>query len=748
MPQSAWQLLPLLQEAAGLLDESTPRAEKHLWVMRLVHWLRLAPIPPGSLGEQTPPAEQTTAEFGWPEQAADPAEDAQADPVFVHSAVLRTRHLLDTLDADPALRRHCLQLLGDILCGLNVRSALADVGLGPRMGLWSEFFSRLQAKLMPRSPDTSNLGELFMLIFSDERDAVWLRALAHEDADTLRRLQTLVGDVLAAAPRIPRGSRLLDAMTLLSSSVRARGLSTEFQERMSAELNADNPFSQLAAAMDRVRGGFEALRDGAPAGAADASELLRDTQYFRALLERCSASAASVLTHLEEHGVSVNLVYSVDQVQAQIRRIEALLTCLLSQLPGVGTGLAGAGSGTAGTAAIREALVLAAGISQAAHERLSLGALVSSNYALLARKVSQRSADTGEHYITRNPDEYRQMLRMAAGGGAVIGVTSLVKFGLGALALSAFWAGFWAGFNYAVSFVIVQLLHFTVATKQPAMTAPALARKLALIPPSRSAVARRDAAADGPAVQGFVDEVAHLIRSQAAGILGNIALVIPVVVALQMLAWLILGRPLVSEAQSHYAMAHTTLLGPTPLFAAFTGILLFASSLVAGWAENWFVWHRMDSAIRWNPRITALLGKERAARWAQFLRDNISGLSANISLGFMLGLVPAVAAFFGLPLEVRHVTLAMGQLAAAVSTLGVDTLLQPLFWWCVAGIALTGVLNVGVSFFLAFMMALRSQGGAWGRRSQIYGALGQRLRSQPLSFLLPPRLKQAADTKG
>lgn len=34
-----------------------------------------------------------------------------------------------------------------------------------------------------------------------------------------------------------------------------------------------------------------------------------------------------------------------------------------------------------------------------------------------------------------------------------------------------------------------------------------------------------------------------------------------------------------------------TLLRPTVFCAAFSGVLLFASSLIAGWVENWFVWH-------------------------------------------------------------------------------------------------------------------------------------------------------------
>src|SRR5512145_3123098 len=120
-------------------------------------------------------------------------------------------------------------------------------------------------------------------------------------------------------------------------------------------------------------------------------------------------------------------------------------------------------------------------------------------------------------------------------------------------------------------------------------------------------------------------------------------------------------------------MHSLTLLGPTALFAAFTGVLLFASSLVAGWAENWFVFHRLDSAIAWNPRIVATLGAARAQRWGRWWRANVSGLAANISLGMMLGLVPALLAFVAVPLDVRHVTLASGQLGAAVGALGAST---------------------------------------------------------------------------
>jgi site-specific recombinase len=216
-------------------------------------------------------------------------------------------------------------------------------------------------------------------------------------------------------------------------------------------------------------------------------------------------------------------------------------------------------------------------------------------------------------------------------------------------------------------------------------------------------------------------------------------MVVPIVVAVQALAWVLFGDPLVGRATADHVLHDLTLWGPTPLFAAFTGVLLFASSLIAGWAENWFVLHRLDSAIRWNPRILARLGTARAESWSRWWRTNISGIAGNVSLGFMLGLAPAVCAFFALPLEVRHVTLSTGQLAAALGALGPEALKLPAFWWCVAAIPLTGALNLGVSFWLALKVAMRSRNLRLTDRSRITAALRRRLRTHFTSFLLPPR---------
>jgi site-specific recombinase len=660
---SGWDLTALLNAA----DPKAPLAERQLWLVRLMEWLRRAPVE-GDAARNTP------------------------------LPVLRLKHLLNVLQRNQPQRDAVGAVLARFWREVDTVALFADFGFSPRMNFFGELGQRLRLHLLPITPETQDLGELFALLFPRERDAQWLAAI---DDDTLARLVELLGPMLAGAQGEASDWRtpLLDGIAYLAAAVRASGHAGALRQRMSAELLADDPFRQLASAAERLA---ERARDAEP------TALLQEASYLRALLDACRRCASSVRAHLEQFGVSIDVVFEVDQLRARCERIEALLNTLLAPQPA------------------RELLHLIASLAQQAEARRGIRSLFARHYSLLARKVAERSAETGEHYITRDRAEYRAMLRAAAGGGAVIVATTFVKFLVGALGFAAFWAGLLAGINYAASFVIIHLMHWTVATKQPAMTAPAMADKLSDL-------------SDDARVESFVDEVAHLIRSQAAGIIGNLMVAGPGVLAVQLAAQALFGKPLVGTESAEYVLHSLTLLGPTALYAAFTGVLLFASSLIAGWAENWFVWHRLDSAIAWNPRSIALLGAARARRWAAWWRNNISGLTANISLGLMLGLVPALASFFALPIEVRHVTLSTGQLAAALGALGTEVLHEPAFWWCAAAIPVTGVLNLTVSFVLAFKVALRSRGIRLADRSRIYRAIRARMRRKPLSFVLPPK---------
>jgi site-specific recombinase len=55
----------------------------------------------------------------------------------------------------------------------------------------------------------------------------------------------------------------------------------------------------------------------------------------------------------------------------------------------------------------------------------------------------------------------------------------------------------------------------------------------------------------------------------------------------------------------------------------------------------------------------------------------------------------------------------------------------------VAGLAATGLLNVGVSFYFAFRLALRAHNVSGVDRARISQAIRRRLRTRWLSFLWP-----------
>ncbi len=655
--RGSWDLAALINAADG----SATMPERHLWLVRLTDWLRHAP--------------------GLRASSDDTALQPQ----------LRLRHLVRHLDERPEDLARVREMLDAVWREVDMPALFADFGFGARLSFGSELLSRVQGHVLPGTPETLDLAVLFRLLFRD-RDAAWIGAL---DNDTTAAAMRLLGP-----PPQRLRTALLDALQILASHVQAAGHAPQLRQRMDRELLAGEPFRQLAPALAALRSALEQQQPGAG---------LREAAYLRALVDRCRRAAASVLPHLESFGVSVNIVFDLDQLDGRCRRIDALLNALLAPDP------------------VTEGRRLLTDLVAQLKAQRSVRALFARHYSLLARQVAERSAETGEGYITRNRGEYRTMLRRAAGGGAVIAGTTFLKFGIAALGMSAFWTGFWNGANYAASFVLVMLLHWTVATKQPAMTAPALA---ATLPRGQSS-----SEAD---IERFVDRVAQLIRSQMAGIVGNLAACAPLVLGIQLLVLWLAGAPPIGVDDARYVLKTLTLLGPTLLFAAFTGVLLFASSLIAGWAENWFVYHRLDSAIAWNPRVVAWLGAPRAQRWAAWWRRNISGLAANVSLGFMLGLVPAVAAFFALPVEVRHVTLSTGQVAAAAGALGLEVLTMPALWWCIAAIPLTGLLNLAVSFYLAFKVALRSRGVRVDDRARIRRAVLRRLRQQPMSFLRPP----------
>ncbi len=83
--------------------------------------------------------------------------------------------------------------------------------------------------------------------------------------------------------------------------------------------------------------------------------------------------------------------------------------------------------------------------------------------------------------------------------------------------------------------------------------------------------------------------------------LGNILLVAHVCFGVQLLWHALFNANIISPEKAHATLHSFSLIGPTPFYAALTGVLLWSVvwGLLSGWADNWFVLHRVADALAW-----------------------------------------------------------------------------------------------------------------------------------------------------
>jgi site-specific recombinase len=597
----------------------------------------------------------------------------------------RVRFLLQLVargtDAGSAVRR----LLSGLLAELDLEQLVTQGGIPRRSGFVKELYERVLTALLPRPDMRHEPAALTARLLGHARTIAWIDLLPGEQAAQLAQLFVDDGTRARLQPQ------LAAALLAVASEAQAAGLARDVRSRFSDQSALTSPFGRLVAAVEA----FLASPD-----ATYRTEL-------EATIGDCEALLQTLEAHFDESGVSVDLVYRGERTRAQLDRLRTLAQWMAGE----------------------ETLHVLRQVINGVRKELALRgirALVSENMRLLSRRIAERNAETGEHYIARTRVRYRTMLAISAGGGALMTVAVYLKFGIAAAQLPLLWEGIAASLNYAGVFLLIALAHFTVATKQPAVTAPALAAKMHdLQRPGR--------------LEALVGEAAALVRSQVASVFGNLAAVAPCALAVAALWWLAAGTAPLSSEKARSVIDAQSIVGPSFVFAGYTGVLLWLAGLFAGWADNAFTLRRLHAAIAGNPRLLRRLGAEGARARADWWKENIAGIAGNVGLGVLLGLTPALFLFAGVPMEVRHVTLSTGQVAVASFTLGLAAVATAPFWLAVAGLALIGALNVGVSFALALRLAMRAVDISQEDRAQVYRAIRGRLLSRPLDFIWPPR---------
>lgn len=581
----------------------------------------------------------------------------------------RLRRLGEAIRGDAAAR----QRFRDIWVKAFAPKLFSEAGLPEATSLPRELIDRIRKRLLPQLEDDLDLYAALQMADLDDEDAQWLAALSREDvAPWCELLAESAGDFAVA-------------VRLLAIRAASIGLSRGVMKVMPHRYETESPFFDLVESAGRF-------------ARSPQQPDVRDD--FGEIVLQCHISAGLSHARLEEVGVSSDLVFRLDVLLAQLERIEVLLRVIAGEEDGCR---------------------FAAMLVRAFADERGLHSLLRNSVNRVARQIVTHTGKSGEHYIAGSRSEWAVMGYGAVGAGAITAFTALFKYRFAAMGLAPLWTGVAHSLNYTLSFVLMQLLGWSLASKMPSMTAAALG----------------DALEKEDGMQSEVKLVAAISRTQSVVTIGNLLGAIPLAVVIDLLIQWRQGHPFLShEAALHGLVSMNPLRSFTIPFAALTGAFLWFSSLCAGWTANWMVRNRLPDAIAQSRRIRALLGTGLATRLARFVEHHLSGAAGYVCLGLLLGLLPFVGVFAGVPLEVRHITLASASVAYDVSSLAWTGSLP---WrdvcWAVPGLLATALLNFSVSFALGLWLALRARNVDTGGRRALIVALWNEFRSHPALFL-------------
>jgi site-specific recombinase len=645
----------------------------------------------------------------WRERAnwmIDIAEWARRDPNPQHggrrAGPQRIRVLLDWLDANRDVKRVAQTTLQKTLREAAGAELFFTTGLPREPGFFGEMSEKFLKFLLPKAPAQLDLSALFVAMFSEQADADWLLSL---DQITLSRIWKLCADDgIAHTFRQQMDEALIYLVTVILSV----GISPPFRQRLERSNSVQaTPFMTLRRELERYL----------HSGSHDEPSL----RSVRMLIAVCQAQTDKIYADLDENGVSVGMVYSIERMRAQLVRMARLIDLRAALThPGMG---------------VDQMQVLLGEMVVGRRHRSSMRGLIRRSFALLTRKMVERNANygplRGEQYAVHNPVEYRAMFLAAMIGGLIAVLTVFGQLALSSANMPHFFEGVFASLNYLVSLSVIAAAGGALAAKQSAVTAPALASRMGELDTT-----------DG--LEGLMSEVAIILRAQAAAIFGNVIALVPamVLVSVGILWWK--DIPVMPDDKAHASLEALSVFGWSPIFAAITGGLLWLASLMACFADNWFALRRLRESLAHHRRLVHALGAARAERWAGWLERNLARIVGNICLAVFLGMVPVFTRFFGLSFEIRHVTLALGTLAVSAGSLGWSILESREFWLAASGIAVIGLLNVGVAFLCSLALALRTCGVPTRMRRLVLKTILKRFFRHPDYFMLAGQHEVAA----
>lgn len=574
---------------------------------------------------------------------------AEGVPAFVHSRDLRFKFLFQFLERHPEEAKHLAATLQEIIVPGGAVGLYCLIGISEKPGFFVELTNRLVQKSLPDTFTEKDISETFKNLFATEEDAIWIETSFKNILPLFEEFASQ-NSISFDALKNDR----LEAMIILGAQIASLGTSQDIRRRLDKKRFIDSSFLRLNRAINKEQ---------------------RDDQL---ILKEISASRIDLQTirqNIEATGVSVDLIFKLEKIDSILDRIEMLI--YLSQESGP------AMNGQFVGRLIRDEL-----------KSRSVNDYIRENIHLLTRKIVERAGEKGDHYIANTSDEKKSLFYAAALAGILTTFTAVVKFYIGAFHLPLFFEGFFFFINYAFGFLAMQKWHLALSSKQPAYTASALSRKFEAFKQTKE-------------LDEVTSEVKKIINSQMITTFGNLLLVIPVTIAVDWGWYYAFGHHIMSaEYAASTIDKHNIFTSLTVPFAILTGVLLWLSSVVAGWVENWLVFREIPEAIRVNSLLKTALGKNQVNAMADHFAATMGGIAGNVSIAFFLATPIIIGKFTAIPLDIRHVTLATGTMTLALNSLEWDFFKDwPTMLNMVLSVIVIGFFNFGISFYCSIRMA-------------------------------------------
>lgn len=563
-----------------------------------------------------------------------------------------------------------------------------------------ELKKRILNKVLPPVVNEKTIWHMIDNVsFQPKNDLEFLHNIPEYEMNEFFRLLGISDFIIT--PGVKR--EILFSMNILSWRVTGSAMETEVVRMAPEYRNFDNPFLALQNELEELASEFE--KDP---GLQLSS---KDSRYkqIKIYIEHCLEFVTIAFKNSSKYGISGKINQSLLKIRQQVQRIYEIVQLLVIDEE-------------------KDVLInskqLIFNILKYKSHRNNISELINDSTRLISHLITNHTAEAGAHYITSTRKEYMNMFYKASGGGIIVGALCVLKMLYGYVPGSDFSHAFLYSMNYAMGFVMIYLMRFTLATKQPAMTAATMTKVL-----SEEGNIKSDSTE-------FAHLVSKLFRSQFIAFVGNVLLSFPIALIIIYGLDVFFSQNLAVERSDKLLKDLDPFQSKAILHACIAGFYLFISGIISGNIGNNSVFYQIPERISKNIPIRRFFGKNFAKGMSAYYAKNWPGIVSNFWFGVFLGATAPVGLFLGLDLDIRHITFAAGNFA--IGLYGKDFSVDAYtFWISFVTVFLIGFFNFLVSFSLSMFLAFRSRKLNFGQVSEIYKEIFRYFMKNPLRFFIP-----------